>query len=90
MIIKVCITEKLIPEYMDINVTELNYRIVTEKLKFEREKILNGLREMKREGIIKMTNGHPKNKKYQRIIDELLLAKKLQLTAIEKINAIFR
>lgn len=72
-----------------IKVTESNYAIILEKLSQERKKIIDYLQMLKEEKIIKSVY-IPKNRQYQRVLDELIKLKKIIKDSINKIRVVYK
>lgn len=72
-----------------VTLTQENYLLVREKLKYERYKIIAYFRALKEAGHIKSIF-RPKNKKIQGHLDDLCLLKSRMKKSIEKIDAIYK
>lgn len=70
-----------------IKVTEVNSLIVRKKLEYEQNKIINKLKQMKKQGLIKSIY-IPKNRKLKKEINDLVEAKKGIKKSINKIKQI--
>jgi len=71
-----------------IKLTQSNWLINKEKLKFERNKLIIYLQELKKQGLIK-SNYRPKNKKIQSHLDDICDVNRSMKKSIEKIDLIF-
>lgn len=71
-----------------IRVNDSNYLIVKRKLKLERKRIVDYLKKLCKQGIIK-SERRPKNSQIQDTLDDLTIAKRVIKSSIEKINLIF-
>jgi len=76
-------------EILEINVDSTNYLLIKEKLKAEKIKIINFIKDYKKAGLIKSIFC-PKNKTIQKQLNELVKAKRTATKSIKSINTIFR
>ena len=76
-------------EKFQIRVNVLKKDLIVKRLKYERLKIINYLKELKEDEIIKSIS-RPKNKKIQLTLNEVVKTKKLIDKSIKKINTIFQ
>ena len=88
MIIKVVLVKKGEVIYKNVNITEENYHIVKLKLRAEYKKIVNILKRMKEDGLIKSIYC-PVNKEIQNELDVFVSAKRLIKNSIRKIIDIY-
>lgn len=88
MIIKAYHLEKGEPIRTDIEVTSKNYWIVRRRLELERIKILNILRLMEEQGVIKGIR-QPRNKKIQPYLNKLIEAKHEIIKTVDKLKILF-
>lgn len=88
MIVKAVLIKKGKPEYFNIDVTEEKYFLVKNRLILENKKIVNILKRMKTDGIIKSIY-MPSNKKIQKELNEYIEAKKIIKDSIKKITSFF-
>lgn len=72
-----------------LRVTDENYKKIREKLIFERTKLINYLKELKNQGLIKSIY-RPKNKQLKNHLKEICKIKKNTLHTIEKLDTIFK
>jgi len=72
-----------------IQVTSDNYLLVREKLKLEKNKIVDYFNRLKSDGLIKVIR-KPKNKKMQKQLDKLVAVKKQINKTILDINTLFK
>jgi len=87
MIIKVVLMKDK-PEYFSIDVSEDKYYLVKKRLILENTKIVNVLKRMKKDKLIRSIF-MPSNKRIQKELDELVKAKKVIKDSIKKITAFY-
>lgn len=76
------------PEYFSIDVTEEKYEIVKKRLILENTKIVNVLKRMKNDGLIKSIY-MPSNKKIQKELNELIKAKLIIKDSVKKLTGFY-
>jgi len=75
-------------EKVQVKLTELNHIMVRAKLEHERRKLIEYLKKLKTDGIIK-SNYRPKNKKIQPHLDEICKENRKIKKTIRTINDIY-
>jgi len=70
-------------------ITENNYQLARGKLEFEYRKIVEFLKQLKKEGEIKSIY-RPKNKNYQKKLNKIVEVKKLIKESIQKLKIFYR
>lgn len=75
-------------ETFPVKLTQSNYFIIKQKLKFERSKLVTYLQQLKKDGIIK-SNYRPKNKEIQEHLNEVCITSRKIKKTIEKISTIY-
>lgn len=86
--IKAVLLKRGQPEYFPIKVTEDKYFIVKKRLDLERNKIVNILKRMEKDGLIQSIF-MPSNKKIQKELDALIKAKQVIRKSMQQITAFF-
>lgn len=75
-------------EKFQARVNESNYKIIKKRLEIEKKKMLEELRKLQVEGVIKSIR-RPRNKIIKKELEELMLQKKKISQSIKKIQILF-
>jgi len=88
MEIKIIIFEEGIPLTGKFSLNNQNYILVRKKLESTKQDIIEHLRELKKEGVIKSIY-RPINKDFQKMLNELVKAKRIITNSINTIKELY-